>query len=113
MGGGIAAGAEVAQRGNQAAPEQVRPDTIGPDASGEWIAAAGDCIGHFAAAAAMLEGGRLRLVFRSQNAEKMPLDRRARTMRIAAQENRLTTWLLGVGKHGRRVVARRFVRVGE
>ena len=52
MGGLLAAHAEVVGRGNQAAPEEVEPDAVGPDARGQRVVGVGDPAREFKAAAA-------------------------------------------------------------
>ena len=87
--------------------EQVSPHAIDPHARRERIVAAGDRLGHFAPAAAVLK--RLRLCVRRQAREKPPLDLRAPAARIAAQKNAPARPASPHRRARRRIVARLFL----
>ena len=57
--GGVPRTAEIARGIDDELAEQMAPHAVNPNAGGERIVAAGDGLGHFAAAAAVLERDRL------------------------------------------------------
>ena len=106
-----AANAEIARRIDDAAAEQMSPNAVHPNAGGERIVAAGDGLGHFAAAAAVLECDRL--VVGRQNRDETPIDFGAGAAGIAAEEDDRVVRLVVIDQQRRRIFARLFGRAGE
>src|SRR4051812_7079038 len=87
------------------------PHSVHPNASRERVISAGDSLGHFAAAAPVLERDRLSVW--GQNLDESSIDSGTWITRSAAQKNHRIVWLGAVDELRRGIFARFFSCAGE